>query len=192
MTTTTTRISLALTVALAGFGAAGLAQDASDEPVPPGAGEELVVPQIDAPAAPPMTEDEAAAQEPTPDAGGTSGLSDFTPPDMSAPRAASEYRTCPDREPRPSWIEELKGWDSIRGLVISEIYQTRSYEQIVATGDCSCAVKAPPWDAAEAEYQEKYAAMTNRALREVRHEFQLLSSGLHDDARRICQAQGNW
>jgi hypothetical protein len=119
-------------------------------------------------------------------------FNDLTPPDMSVPRSEREYRTCSDREPRPAWIEELRGWDSIRGLVVSEIYQARSYERIVATGDCSCINKAPPWDAAEAEYQANYAALDNTGLREIRQEFQLLSGSLHQDARRICREQGNW
>lgn len=190
MTNTATRISLAL--ALAGFGAAGLAQDASDKPVPPGVGEELVFPQIDGPAAPPVTEDEAVAQEPTPDAGEGSGVGDLTAPDLSAPRAASEYRTCPDREERPAWAENLDVKEAGRSLLLSEIYKARSYEQVVATGDCSCAIKFPSWDAAEAEYQENYAALDLAAVDRAWGEFQRLSGSLHNEARRICRAQGNW
>lgn len=192
MTTTTTRISLALAVALTGLGAAGLAQDASDEPVPSGAGEQLVFPQIDAPAVPPMTEDEAAAQEPTTDAGGASGVSDLTPPDMSAPRAASEYRTCPDREPRPEWLETLNPQEADRGLLLMRIYEARNYERIVATGDCSCTIKAPSWDAAEAEYKENYAALDLQAQDRAENEFRELVDQFRREARRICQAQGNW
>lgn len=192
MTTITTQIGLALAVALAGLGGAGRTQEVSEEAVTSGAREELVLPQIDTPAPPPMTEDEAAAQQPTPDAPGPSSVSDLTPPDMSAPRAASEYRTCPDREERPVWAENLEGTEVVRSLLLSEIYKARSYEQIVATGDCSCAVKAPSWDAAEAEYQENYAALDLRAAREARGEFQRLSGSFHQEARRICRTQGNW
>ena len=192
MTNTTTRISLALAVALTGLGAAGLAQDASDKPVPPGAGEQLVFPQIDAPAAPPMTEDEAAAQEPTTDAGGASDVLDLTRSDMSAPRSERAHQTCPDREERPAWAEDLGVKEVIRSLLLSEIYKARSYEHIVASGDCFCAVKAPSWDAADAEYQENYAALDLGAVRDARGEFQRLSGNLHSEARRICRAQGNW
>ena len=58
--------------------------------------------------------------------------------------------------------------------------------------DCSCAVKAPAWDATEAEYQENYAALDLGAVREARGEFQRLSGSLHNEARRICRAQSNW
>lgn len=124
--------------------------------------------------------------------GTADNFNDFTPPDMSMPRSEREYRTCPDREARPEWAENLEGWEVGRSLLLSEIYKARSYEQIVATGDCSCANKAPPWDAAEAEYQEDYAALDLSAMREARGEFQRLSGSLHQDARRICREQGNW
>lgn len=117
---------------------------------------------------------------------------DLTPPDLSAPASDQEYRTCPDREPRPSWIDELKGFKAVRALLVSEIYTARTFEAIVATGDCSCAVKAPPWDAAEAEYQETYAALDRSAVGDALGEFQSLSGSLHQDARRICREQGNW
>lgn len=117
---------------------------------------------------------------------------DLTPPDMSAQRSAREYRTCPDREARPEWAENLEGQEVGRSLLLSEIYKARSYEQIVATGDCSCATKAPPWDTAEAEYQENYAALDLAAVDAAWGEFLRLSGSFHHDARRICRAQGNW
>lgn len=117
---------------------------------------------------------------------------DLIPPDMSTPASEQEYRTCPDREPRPAWIDELKGFKAVRALLVSEIYKARTYEAIIATGDCSCAVKAPPWDAAEAEYLEAYAALDRSAVGDALGEFQRLSGSLHQDARRICTEQGNW
>lgn len=122
------------------------------------------------------------------DIGGSVDLN-LTPPDMSAPQ---EYRTCPDREPRPAWIEELEGWEAERGLLLMRIYEARNYERIVTTGDCSCANKAPPWDAAEAEYQEEYAALDLEAQDEAEDNFRDLKNQFYRDARRICRAQGNW
>ena len=119
-------------------------------------------------------------------------FNDLTPPDMSVPRSEREYRTCPDREPRPEWAENLEDWEVGRSLLLSEIHKARSYEQIVATDDCSCANRAPPWDAAEAEYQEDYAALDLGGVTEARGEFQRLSGSLYRDARRICREQGNW
>ncbi len=115
---------------------------------------------------------------------------DLTPPDLSA--LEGEYRTCPDREPRPAWLDELRGFKAVRALLVSEIYKARTYEAIVATGDCSCAVKAPPWDAAEAEYLQTYASLDRSAVGDALGEFQSLSGSLYQDARRICREQGNW
>lgn len=192
MTNTTMQIGFALAMALAALGGTALAQDGSEEPLPSQATEELVFPQIDGPATPPLTEAEAAAQAPILDLEGASGGSGLTPPNMSAPRAVGEYRTCPDREERPAWAENLDGREVVRSLLLSEIYKARSYEQIVATGDCSCAVKTPSWNAAEAEYQENFAALDLAAADRAWGEFQRLSGSLHNDARRICRAQGNW
>lgn len=120
------------------------------------------------------------------------GAGDLTPPDMGAPRSEQEYRTCPDREPRPEWAENLEAWEVVRSLLLSEIYKAQTYAAIVATNDCSCAVKAPPWDAAEAEYQEEYAALDLGSVEEAMNDFRSRSRGLYRDVRRICREQGNW
>ena len=122
----------------------------------------------------------------------TNDFMDLTPPDISAPRSAPEYRTCPDREARPEWAENLEGWEVARSLLLSDIYKARTYEAIVATGDCSCAVKAPPWDAVEAEYLEDYAALDLGAVQGAGSDFGRLARGLYRDVRRICREQGNW
>lgn len=119
-------------------------------------------------------------------------LNDLTPPDLGAPRSEREYRTCPDREDPPAWTENLEGWETGRSALLSEIYEARTYEAIVATSDCSCAVKAPPWDEADAEYQENYGALDLAQVAEVRRDFSRLSRTLYQDVRRICREQGNW
>lgn len=117
---------------------------------------------------------------------------DLTPPDMSAPRGDREYRTCPDREDRPAWVDELDGWEAQRGLLLMRIYEARSYERIVTTGDCSCATKAPSWDMAEAEYFEEYAALDLQAQDQAERDFRRLKNEFRREARRICIEQGNW
>ena len=117
---------------------------------------------------------------------------DLTPPDMSAPASEQEYRTCPDREPRPEWLETIGMRDAVKGQLLMRIYEARTYERIVATGNCSCAVKAPPWDDAEAEYLEGYAALDLQGQDEAEADFRRLENEFHQEARRICREQGNW
>ncbi len=119
-------------------------------------------------------------------------FNDLTPPDMSAPRSEREFRTCPDRELPPPWIDELEAWEVFRGGLVQDIYEARTYEAIAATGDCSCAVKAPPWNAAEAEYQEDYAALDLGAVQDASSDFGRITRSLYRDVRRICREQGNW
>lgn len=120
------------------------------------------------------------------------GASDLTPPDLGALRSEQEYRTCPDREPRPEWAENLETWEVVRALLLSEIYKARTYEAIAATGDCSCAVKAPPWDEAEAEYFQDYAALDLGAVEGAISDVSSVSRGFQREVRRICREQGNW
>ena len=183
------RYAAILALGLSGLGASPLMAQETPE-LPPNAERvgDLIVPRINAPAEPPMTEEEAAALGDQ----GSPGFNDLMPPDMSAPRSSRTYRTCPDREPQPAWIEEVEGWEAVRGGLVQEMYKARSYEQIVATGDCSCAVKAPSWDAVEAEYQADYAPLDLGGVSDALTDFQMLSSSLRRDARRICQEQGNW
>ncbi|MBP1806990.1 hypothetical protein [Rubellimicrobium aerolatum] len=160
MTTTTTRIGLALAVALAGFGEAGWAQEAPEEPATSEAAEPSEVP-------------------------------DLTVPDLSAD-APRTYRTCPDRPPRPDWLESLSVRDSYKGVLLMSIYEARAYESIVASGDCSCSNKAPSWDAAMTEYQGDYAELDYEAQSEATSEFVDLKNSLRQQTRAICQKQGNW
>lgn len=133
-----------------------------------------------------------AGPAPAQDVSAADDFMDFTPPDMSAPRSDREYRTCPDREDRPEWLENLDAREADRGLLLMRIYEARNYERIVATGDCSCDVKAPPWDAAEAEYFEDYAALDLQAQDQAESDFRRLKNEFRREARRICTEQGNW
>ncbi len=117
---------------------------------------------------------------------------DFTLPDMSAPEAEREYDVCPDREPQPQWAQNLDTRDSYKGVLLMQIYEARSYEAIVATGDCSCANRAPSWATADAEYQANFAMLDPQAHRSATREFQTLRGSLRRDAKAICEAQGNW
>lgn len=119
-------------------------------------------------------------------------FNDLTPPDMSAPRQEQEYRVCPDREPRPEWAEDLEVREAYKGVLLRAIYEARSYEAIVSTGDCSCANRAPSWDAAAAEYQEDFAHLDPQAQRGATRDFQSLKGDLRGEAKAICEAQGNW
>ena len=114
---------------------------------------------------------------------------DLTPPEVTG---ESEPLVCPDRPPRPAWAENLDGWEVQRSLLLTRIYEARSYEAIVTTGDCSCANRAPSWEAADAEYQENYAALDLQAQDKAEDEFRQLRRSFEREARAICREQGNW
>jgi hypothetical protein len=119
-------------------------------------------------------------------------FNDFTMPDMSAPEAEREYDVCPDREPRPEWAQNLDVHDSYKDVLLMRIYEARSYEAIVTTGDCSCANRVPSWDLANAEYQENFALLDPQAQRSATRKYRRLKDDHYSDARAICEAQGNW
>ena len=122
----------------------------------------------------------------------TNDFDDLTVPDLGAPREDREYDVCPDREPRPAWLETLGVADSYKGILLMRIYEARSYEAIVTTGDCSCANRAPPWDAAEAEYRDDFASLDPEGQQRATSDFRQLKDRFYRDARAVCREQGNW
>lgn len=131
------------------------------------------------------TSDEATTPAPV----GSDGFADLSPPDLAV---SPEAGVCPDRPPRPEWAEDLKASEVLRSLLLTRIYEARSYEVILETGDCSCANRAPSWDAADAEYQAEYAGLDLQAQDEAEDNFRRLRNSLEREARALCREQGNW
>lgn len=121
----------------------------------------------------------ASAQESTPTMGN----------DLTVTMGSRQNAICPDAPPEPEWIAELHPREAWKGYRIQKLYQFRRDQQIVATGSCACDVRFPSWEAVEAEFEERYAAMSNAELLSAFSDFADERNEAKMAARAICQDQ---
>ncbi|EAQ02680.1 hypothetical protein OB2597_18227 [Pseudooceanicola batsensis HTCC2597] len=99
---------------------------------------------------------------------------------------------CPDQPPEPEWMREMGPRDAHKRLLIQQIYRAESMQRIVEAQSCECATRYPPWDAAEAEYRDRYATGEYWDIVEATSESRRLANELRKIAKPICEAAGNW
>lgn len=99
---------------------------------------------------------------------------------------------CPDQPPEPKWMKEMGSRDAHKRLLIQQIYRAESMQRIVEAQSCECATRYPPWDAAEAEYRDRYATGEYWDIVEATSESRRLANELRKAAKPICEAAGNW
>lgn len=116
----------------------------------------------------------------------------ITWPDLGKPDAPEAVQASADDcspQPEPAWFEPL---ESVRVLLLRDLYEARTYEGIIAAGDCPCALRKPAWDAIEAEYLADYASADLRVVEGAWDDFRRTAARLRPDARSICRPQGTW
>lgn len=102
-------------------------------------------------------------------------------------------RVCPDRPPRPDWIETVSPRDAHRANLVQQIYRAQSLRAVAKSGACSCETRYPPWAAADAYYDENYAAIEERWEIIARtSEYRDAANAYRRIAMPICEAEGNW
>ncbi|WP_188479558.1 hypothetical protein [Primorskyibacter flagellatus] len=99
---------------------------------------------------------------------------------------------CPDQPPEPEWMTEMGPRDAHKRLLIQQIYRAESMQRIVEAQSCECATRYPAWDAAEAEYRDRYATGEYRDIVEATSESRRLANEFRKVAKPICEAAGNW
>lgn len=112
--------------------------------------------------------------------------------DLTPTIQPQQYRICNDRPERPAWAEALPIREAWKGLTLRGLYELRAWETIVATEDCSCAVRFPTWDAAEDEYQKSYAGLTQGEQTALRRQLRASQNAIAEHVETIREAQGNW
>ena len=112
--------------------------------------------------------------------------------DLSVTMSPQQYRICNDRPERPTWMDEVQPRESYKALTLMRLYELRSWEAIKETGDCGCDVRFPSWDAASAEYEERFATSTQAEHTQARLAIRNEQNQIARDVEDICEAQGNW
>lgn len=112
--------------------------------------------------------------------------------DLTVTIAPQRYRICNDRPARPMWMDSLNPREAYKALTLMDLYELRAWEEIAATGDCSCETRFPAWDRAEEEYVEQYgdipASDHTAAQRDIRQQ----RNSIRHAVQAICETEGNW
>ena len=112
--------------------------------------------------------------------------------DLTVTVTPQQYRICNDRPARPTWMDEVHPRESYKALTLMRLYELRSWEAIKEIGDCGCDVRFPSWDAASAEYEERFATSTQAEHTQAQLALRNEQNQIARDVQDICEAQGNW
>ena len=112
--------------------------------------------------------------------------------DLTVTITPQQYRICNDRPARPTWLDEIHPRESYKALTLMRLYELRSWEAIKETGDCGCDVRFPAWDAASAEYEERFATSTQAEHTQARLAIRNEQNQIARDVQDLCEAQGTW
>jgi hypothetical protein len=112
--------------------------------------------------------------------------------DLTVTITPQQYRICNDRPARPTWMDEVHPREAYKVLTLVRLYELRSWEAIKETGDCGCDVRFPSWDAASAEYEERFATSTQAEHTQAQLALRNEQNQIARDVQDICETQGNW
>jgi type IV secretion system protein VirB11 len=112
--------------------------------------------------------------------------------DLTVTMSPQQYRICNDRPARPTWMDEVHPREAYKALTLMRLYELRSWEAIKETGDCGCDVRFPSWDAASAEYEERFATITQAEHTQARLAIATSRTRSPATVKDLCEAQGNW
>ena len=112
--------------------------------------------------------------------------------DLTVTMSPQQYRICNDRPARPTWMDEVHPREAYKALTLMRLYELRSWEAIKETGNCGCDVRFPSWDAASAEYEERFATRPQAEHTHARWDIRTAQNQSARDVQDLCEAQGNW
>ena len=112
--------------------------------------------------------------------------------DLTVTMSPQQYRICNDRPARPTCMNEVHPREAYKALTLMRLYELRSWEAIQETGDCGCDVRFPSWDAASAEYEERFATSTQAEHTQAQLALRNEQNQIARDVQDICETQGNW
>lgn len=112
--------------------------------------------------------------------------------DLTVNMSPQQYRICNDRPSRPVWMDEVHVREAYKALTLMRLYEMRAWEAIKASGDCGCDVRFPSWDAASAEYEERFVTSTQAEHTQARLALRDQQNKIARDVQDLCEAQGNW
>ncbi|WP_095590932.1 hypothetical protein [Actibacterium ureilyticum] len=112
--------------------------------------------------------------------------------DLTINMSPQQYRICNDRPARPTWMDQINPREAYKARTMMRLYELRSWQAITSSGDCGCDIRFPPWDAASAEYEERFATSTQAEHTQARLALRDQQNQIAREVQDICEAQGNW
>jgi hypothetical protein len=108
------------------------------------------------------------------------------------PSLERSFDVCPERPAEPLWMQEIPLRQVYHRVLVQDIYRAQNLERIVETGICDCATRFPSWEAAEAEFRERYAGDERWEMLQASEGYNRRASAARPEAEAICTAAGNW
>jgi len=112
--------------------------------------------------------------------------------DLTVTMDRQQYRICNDRPVRPAWMDEVHPREAYKVLTLMRLYELRAWEEIRASGQCECDTRFPSWDAASAEYAERFESNTQAEHTQSQLVLRRNQAEIARAVQDICEAQGNW
>lgn len=110
--------------------------------------------------------------------------------DLTVDMSPQKYRICNDRPARPTWMDEINPREAYKARTMMRLYELRSWQAITSSGDCGCDIRFPAWDAASAEYEERFATSTQAEHTQARLTLRDQQNQIAREVQDICEAQG--
>jgi hypothetical protein len=108
------------------------------------------------------------------------------------PSLERSFDVCPDRPEEPLWMQEIPLRQVYHRVLVHDIYRAQNLERIVETGSCDCETRFPSWEAAEAEFRERYASVERWEMLQASERYNRRANTARPEAEAICTAAGNW
>ncbi len=108
------------------------------------------------------------------------------------PSLERSFDVCSDRPAEPLWMQEIPLRQVYHRVLVQDIYRAQNLERIVETGSCDCDTRFPSWDAAEAEFRERYASDARWEMLQASEGYNRRANAARLEAQAICEATGNW
>jgi hypothetical protein len=108
------------------------------------------------------------------------------------PTLERSFDVCPDRPEEPLWMQEIPLRQVYHRVLVQDIYRAQNLERIIETGRCDCETRFPSWQAAEAEFRERYASDKRWEMLQASEGYNRRANTARPEAQAICDAAGNW
>jgi len=102
------------------------------------------------------------------------------------------FDICPDRPAEPLWMQDIPLRQVYQRVLVQDIYRAQNLERIIETESCDCEIRFPSWDAAEAEFRERYASAERWEMIQASDVYNRRANAARPAAKVLCDAAGNW